>query len=188
MTEKVNDLRLSFDEQNKPILTMTLVGAKTHQVKQNVGELKQKIQQGKLLAVELKEHKEKRSLDANAYFHVLVDKIAKALNKPMDDVKADMVLQYGAMAKTEHNETVGVKVPKGTNIKHFYPYARWFDTRTENGKEFDCYIFYKQTHTLDSTEFSRLLKGTIQEAEQLGIETKTPDEIAKMLDLMRRAK
>ena len=49
--------------------------------------------------------------------------------------------------------------------------AKWFDTREENGRYFDCYIIYKQTHTLDSAEMAKLIDGTVKEAEELGIET-----------------
>jgi hypothetical protein len=43
------------------------------------------------------------------------------------------------------------------------------------------YFLYKHTHTLDSKEMARLIDGVIYEAEQLGIETATPEEKAKML-------
>lgn len=64
-----------------------------------------------------------------------------------------------------------------------YPYAKRFDTRTEGGKAFGCYILYKRTHMLDTAEMSRLIRGTVEEAKSLGIETATPEEISKMLSL-----
>lgn len=187
MKNKANKITLGFDEENRPQITLTVADNSTA-VKQQVAELKQSIEKGKLLAFEVKEHKEKRSLDANAYFHVLVDKIAKALNRSTDGVKTDLVLQYGTMDKTAHNETVGVKVPKGVAITNYYPYARWFKTVKEGGKEFDCYIFYKRTSTLDKSEMARLIDGTVQEAQQLGIETRTPNELAQMIALMEDKK
>lgn len=187
MKNKANKITLGFDENNRPQITLT-VADKSTAVKQQVARLKQSLEKGKLLAFEVKEHKETRSKDANAYFHVLVDKIAKALNRSTDGVKADLVLQYGAMDKTAHNETVGVKVPKGTQITNYYPYARWFKTTFENGREFDCYIFYKRTHTMDTGEMAKLIDGTVQEAKELGIETKTPEQIAEMLSLMEGKK
>ena len=38
---------------------------------------------GKTYDVDIKEHREKRSLDANAYFWVLVDRLAEKLRIPM---------------------------------------------------------------------------------------------------------
>ena len=36
------------------------------------------------------------------------------------------------------------------------------------------------SHTFDSAEMSRLITATVDEAKELGIETMTPDEIARM--------
>lgn len=41
---------------------------------------------GKVYDVEIKEHREKRSLDANAYFWVLVDRLAEKLRIPKTDI------------------------------------------------------------------------------------------------------
>lgn len=42
------------------------------------------------------------------------------------------------------------------------------------------YKVYRGSHTYDSKEMAQLLDGTIQEAKEQGIETKTPDEILRM--------
>lgn len=181
-------IRLGFDEQNTPEMTLCLKGTSCQEAKQLVAQAKARLESGKQLKVDISEYREKRSLDANAYFHVLVNKIAKKTNRKDDDVKCQLVLWYGTIAKSDNGETVGVKVPAGTNIQTFYPYARWFDTRIENGKKFDCYIFYKRTSTMDRTEMARLIDGTVQEAQELGIETKTPEQIAQMMSLMEEKK
>jgi hypothetical protein len=43
---------------------------------------------GKPYVCEIKRYYERRSLDANAYFHVLVDKIAKVLKRSAEDIKS----------------------------------------------------------------------------------------------------
>lgn len=134
-------------------------------------------------ALEVMRYREQRSLDANAYFHLLVDKIAKALNKGADEVKKQLNLDYGTIMKDDKGAKVGFKLPASVDVSLIYPYAKWFDERIENGVKFSCYIIYKETHTLDTKEMSKLIDGTVQEAQALGIETRTPDEIADMLDL-----
>ena len=47
------------------------------------------------LDVEIKKHREKRSLTANAYFWVLVGKIAERLNIPDDEVYRQMIKEVG---------------------------------------------------------------------------------------------
>lgn len=133
--------------------------------------------------VEIKRHREKRSLSANAYFHVLVNKIAAVQKISDDEVKRSLVLDYGALAKDADGVTVGFKLPASVDVNNIYPYAKCFDTRTENGKDFNCYLVYKHTHELDTAEMSRLIDGTVTEAKELGIETATPEELAKMKSL-----
>jgi hypothetical protein len=135
----------------------------------------------KALNIEVKEHREKRSLDANAYFHVLCNEIAKETRSSMDEVKTDLVLNYGAIARLEDGAPFRVCLPKGVKPFDFYPYARWIG-ENKDGRG-DWYILYKHTHTLDTKEMARLIDGTIDEAKRLGIETRTPDQIAEMKSL-----
>lgn len=132
------------------------------------------------LDIEIKKHREKRSLSMNAYFHVLVNKIAAKKKLGDDEVKKKLVLEYGALAKADDGVTVGFKLPISVNVDDIYPYCRCFDTREENNVVFNCYLVYKRTRHMDTEEFSRLIDGAIYEATELGIETATPEEIAKM--------
>lgn len=130
--------------------------------------------------VEIRKHRKRRSLNANAYFHVLVNKIAQKQSLSDEDVKRQLVIDYGALARDEDGVTIGFKLPASVDASAIYPYCRCFDTREEGGKLFRCYLIYKHTHTLDTAEMARLIDGTITEAKELGIETATPDELARM--------
>ena len=131
------------------------------------------------LDVEIKLHREKRSKSANAYFHVLVNKIAAERGVGDEAVKKSLVCEYGALAKDEDGLTVGFKLPATVNVDTIYPYVKCFDTREEGGKLFKCYLVYKQTHLMDSKEMARLIDGAIEVARELGIETDTPEQLAK---------
>lgn len=135
------------------------------------------------LSVEIKKWRNTRSLDANAYFHVLVDKIAKAVKLSAEDVKVKMNLDYGTIAKDEKGLKVGFKALKEVPITQFFKYAKPIGEVIENGKVFVKYIIYKETHTLTTDEMARLIDGTIQEARALEIETITPAEKEKMMKL-----
>ena len=74
---------------------------------------------------------------------------------------------------------MAVKVPKNTDILKIYPYVRHIGT-DENG--LDMYLFFKRTSDLTKDEMNRLISGTIDEAANLGIETMTPDELARMMN------
>lgn len=114
--------------------------------------------------------RDKRSTDANAYFHVLADKIATALDENKTTVKQMLVCDYGTMCGI-------LTVPRESNpAKSGAEYTRWIGYEGPNSK----YILYKPTHTLDTAEMSKLIDGAVSEAKQLGIETKTPDELDRI--------
>lgn len=127
---------------------------------------------------EIKEYKEKRSLNANAYFHVLVNQLARHFNISDEDMKIKMNLDYGTIARFEDGRIKGCKVPKETNMKEIYKYSKWYK---EDDDGYDCYIFYKETHTLDTKEMSQLINGVVQEYEDAGIEVKSKNEIESLL-------
>ena len=128
-----------------------------------------------LLSVSVKEWKDKRTLTANAYFHVLVNKLATAMRIANDECKVYLVKSYGTVA--ERNGTpVTITLPKGVKSEDFYPYCEWIAGDADG----DTYQLYKQTHVMDTKEFARLLDGTIAECKEQNIETLPPEEIARL--------
>ena len=123
---------------------------------------------------------DKRSLQANAYFHVLANEIAKATKSSMDDVKKLLVLQYGTPARGEDGKYAAVKVPKNTDISKFYPYYRHIGT-DEAG--LDMYIFFKRTSDLNKDEMSRLIDGTVTKAKSLKSHTLPPHDPVRIIKL-----
>jgi len=136
--------------------------------------------------LEVLKRKKKRSLNANSYFHVLANKIAEAMNISEDEAKVNLVLEYGAIMVDDQGKNVGFKLPVGVNVNSIYKYAKWFDKRTENGTDFDCFILYEHTHKLDSKQMARLVDGAVYECQELGLETRTPEEIERMKSLWKK--
>lgn len=126
---------------------------------------------------------EKRSLDANAYFHLLVNKIARKINISDKECKVNLNLEYGTIAKDELGNNVVIKLPSSVDIKQYYDYAKFIGEKTENNLKLSYYVFYKQTHTLTRSEMSKLIEGVVYEAKNLGIQTETPEQISNMINL-----
>lgn len=139
----------------------------------------------KKYVAEIKEYRERRSLDANAYFHVLVGKIAEEMNMGFEEVKTNLVTEYGTFERDETGAKVGFKLPASVDVSRIYRYVKCFDTREENGMMFNCYIVFKHTHLMDSKEMNRLIDGTVYEAKNLGIETLPPEKISALLGSWR---
>jgi hypothetical protein len=131
----------------------------------------------KAFTLEIKEYREKRSKNANDYSWVLQDKIAKAIGRSIDEVHKWMVLQYGVI------ETFSILKSAFESAKRMFDYYEILGESTVNGKEFIHVKAGIGTHLYNSLEMSKFLEGVVLEAQNLDIETKTPDEIAQMKSL-----
>ena len=129
----------------------------------------------KRLTAQFAWYKEKRSLNANSYFHVLVGKIANATRQSETEIKRQLVFDYGVQLGAFVLES-DVK-PEKAGVEYAKPIK---DITSPKGKPCVEYMVYKQTHTLDTAEMARLIDGAVSEAQQLGIETKTPEELDKI--------
>lgn len=131
---------------------------------------------------ELKEYKPIRGLRANKYFHKLVNELAK-YNRGIgfaisdEEMKININCSYGTIATDENGKIIGAMVPKGANIKKYYPYVKWY----KSTDTCDCYYFYKRTHELNSKEFWQLIKGLERECKDVGIPTLDDLEFERMM-------
>lgn len=128
--------------------------------------------QGKDKLYEIKEHKAKRTLTQNAYYWVLVNELANCLRKSKEEVHFDLLKDYSQVALVTLKSNVDIK-----------GYIRYYEFEREtfiSGVKFNIYKVYKGSSEMDKKEFSILLEGLIQEAQQQGIPTLTPNEIAKL--------
>ena len=130
------------------------------------------------LEIEIRKWRARRSRDANAYFHVLVNQIAMARGLSDDEVKRDLVVQYGAAARDSDGMRIAFKLPAAVDVDNIYPYTRMYKEIEESGKSFKCYLVYKQTREMDSKEMSHLIEGAITVAQELNIDTDTPERAA----------
>lgn len=121
---------------------------------------------------EVKEHKHKRSLNANAYYWVLINKIADALNQSKEFIHMCMLKQYG--------QRYWICVPADTPIESLVKYYEQDGVRKQGDKLFKTYIVYLPSSEMNTYEMSKLIDGTVEEAQSMGIETMTPEEIAHL--------
>lgn len=131
------------------------------------------------IEVSIKKWREKRSKDANAYFHVIVNAIAEARGLGDDEVKRMLVVEYGSLARDDDGQIIGFKLPPSVDVSLIYPYTRLYKQVEENGKLFNCYLVYKHSSEMDTKEMARLIDGAVSEAKELGLDVDTPEERAR---------
>lgn len=179
LSGKISNIAISY-ATGKPLLTLEV-----NEDKSTLQNMYEELKDTEKLSIKIGKFTKKRSLDANAYFHLLVGKIAQRLNSSFDEVKRTLVIRYGALLMDDDDQPYGAMLPASQNIFAIHPYARCYKVKYMEGKEYRCYLLYQRTRHLNSAEFTHLIEGTVSEAKILGIETATPDEVAKMISLLK---
>jgi hypothetical protein len=132
---------------------------------------------------DLEVHKDakKRSLDSNAYFHVLCDKLRQKLGISMARCKNVLIADYGQCFYVNDEPMVyKTNAPEEYMMELETIHTKCVKVTKENDKDVFFYRVYRGSHTYNSSEMAALIKGTIEECELQNIPTATPDEIAHM--------
>ena len=131
--------------------------------------------------IDIKPHRAKRSLNANAYFQVLVDKLRTALRIGFSECKNDLITSYGQVEYIGDEQVViKTNVPPDKMRQSEILHCLCVKTSQEAGKNVFFYRVYRGSHTYNSQEMAQLIDGTIQEAKAQDIETLTPAELMRL--------
>ena len=130
--------------------------------------------------ISISQWRERRSLDANKYFHVLSDKLADALRMSKPKMKNYLLFHYGQRVRDEDGNLVAIK----TNAKEEDLITRtdihlwyWKDSPQDGTP---MYVLLEHSRFYDTRQMSILIDGTVAECKEQGIETMTPSEIQMM--------
>ena len=135
---------------------------------------------GKVYEASIKEHRKKRSLDANAYCFVLISKIAEKTGVSIETIYRRAVREIGG-----NNTVVCVKDEAVDALC-----AGWkskglgWQTETHPSRINGCtnVVLYYGSSSYDTKTMSRLIDNVVQDAKSLGIETMTPCELAALIE------
>lgn len=137
-----------------------------------VEEIKQylwKFDKQTIYDIEIKKHRNRRSLNANSYCWVLITKIANTMKLSKEEVYFQMLKDYGQ----------SMKIPTVVNkqLDGYFKYYEYIGKGKLNNSTVDWYIVYKGSSEYDTKEMSILIDGIVHEAKTLDIETLTPNEL-----------
>lgn len=165
LSGKIQNLALDF-QTGKANLTLSI--NEEHAAKNLFDEL----HEAEKLSIKIDKYREKRSLDANNYAWKLLTEIGNVLRANKEDVYLEMLKRYG------QSEIFSVlsHIPFGEYVKYYEEAGE----STLNGKLFKHYKVYKGSSEFDTREMSIFIDGIVSEAEELGIQTLTPNQIADL--------
>lgn len=137
-----------------------------------------------LLDIKINKHKKRRSLDANAYFHVLVGKLADKLNISKAKCKNIILGRYGQPMTLENGEIAIIKtnVPVEQMIESEFAHCCPVKETKEKGADIVFYKLIRGSSTYDTREMSVLIDGIVYECKEQLIETMTPEELQQMIN------
>lgn len=130
------------------------------------------------LDIEIKRHRNRRSLDANAYAWVLIDRIAEAMSITREEVYREAIRGIGGVS-----DIVCVQDAAVDNLRRGWEkHGTGWQTETMPSKIEGCtnVILYYGSSVYDTKQMSLLIDKLVQDAKALGIETVTPAELERL--------
>ena len=143
--------------------------------------LENEVSEEKSYQCEVKLFKEKRSLDANSYCWLICDKIAKVIHDgktTKEDIYREAIRQVG--------EFEDKPIPAEDVERHIKMWDKvgegWFsiDLRESKLKGHRVVRDYYGSHVYDTASMSILIDYIVEQAKEMGIDTRTPDDIARL--------
>lgn len=142
---------------------------------------------GKILRLKAVQWKEKRSLDANAYYWVLLSRLAEVLHISKPRAHNLMLRKYG-QPETFDGAGAYIRIPDTVKAEEEALEASTYHIRPTSqvvsgtdGVNYRTYVLIKGSSEYDTREMGELIDGLIGDCKELGIETLPPEEITRML-------
>ena len=143
----------------------------------------------KPLRIIAKQWKEKRSLDANAYYWVLLSKLAELMKISKPRAHNIMLRRYGQPLIIDGARAY-IRIPDTEKAEEMALEASEFHIRPTSevvtgntGVDYRTYVMLLGSSQYDTAQMSHLIDGLVSECREAGIETATPDELRHMLEL-----
>ena len=140
----------------------------------------------------LNPHKEKRSLNSNSYYWVLLEKIAVKTHTSKAELH-NINLRHLGLVQRVDDRPVYILLPdteeaeRDTLQASTYHLAPRRDTKVgKDGKTYRWYVMLRGSSDMNVQEMQALVDFAVQDAKALGIETLTPSELEHMRELERQ--
>ena len=157
------------------------------EVNEDARDAFQELKDCEKLVIQIKKYRKKRSLDANAYYWVLLSRLADAAGISKPRAHNLMLRRYGQNLMIA-GQMAYLVVPDTTEAEETALEAETFHIRPtsqvkqgKDGKAYRTYTVLAGSSTYDAKEMSELINGLVEECKEQGIETLPPEELARMM-------
>ena len=152
---------------------------------QDFAEVYEELKAKTKLTLEIKVYREKRSLDANAYYWVLITKLAKKVETSNSELHNAMLSNYG-FPELIDGQLARIPIPDTeeaeATVRKATAYHLRQTTQVKEGRDgvsYRTYILMRGSSSYNTEEMARLIEGLISECKEAGMpdaEIMTPDE------------
>ncbi len=130
----------------------------------------------------IRDYRKKRSLDANAYYWVLVEKISRINGTSKNVVHNIMLERYGTLERMEDGSLMPLCLRDDIDYReleymHLKPTSR---TLRKGSTVYRWYYLIKGSSQYNTQEMAALIDGIVSECKDLEIETLPPEELRRM--------
>ena len=130
--------------------------------------------------VEIKQQRPRRSLDANAYAWVLLDKLAAKLDRTKAEIYREAIRSIGGVSETVCVRDIAVeKLIEGWQHNGL----GWFaDTMPSKLKGCTNVVLYYGSSTYDTKQMSALIDAIVQDCKAVGVEVEPEERLRSLLE------
>lgn len=145
------------------------------------------LSQEELLDVEIKKHREKRSLDANSFYWLYLTKLAESVRVSKPYMHNRLLRRYGQIEMIggqavyiviQDSEDAQKQVDE-EELYHLKPTSQVKEGR--GGIMYRTYMMLKGSSSYDTREMSMLIDGLVSECKEAGIPTISDEEMERMM-------
>lgn len=148
-------------------------------------EIMNKVKPDTDYSVEVKVKRSKRSLTANAYCWALCQKIAEELSKGGEYVSKEAIYRAAVRDAGMFDYIVCKDYAADAHKRRWEAHGIGWQAQEVKRKDDNVvFLMYPGSSAYNSAEMARLIECLIQEAQQLGVETKSEEEINSLLEAM----
>lgn len=131
--------------------------------------------------ITLKEWREKRSLDANAYAWVLIHKLSAVLSVPPEEIYRQHIRDVG-----DNSDMILVQTDRADAVLRGWSGrgTGWIAERSLESREHPGYCWvtvYSGSSAFDTGQMSRFIGFLVDDCKENGVEYLTPEELERML-------
>lgn len=130
--------------------------------------------------IDIDKHRDKRSLNANAYMWTLLRELANTVKTTEDELYEDYIRKYGVY------QFLVVKPSAVETLKKQFKIIDELGEIKINGQTGIQLKAFFTTSTYNSKEMARIIEAIVQDCKAIGIETRSPEEIKSMCEIYNR--